>query len=320
MSRPREGFMTESVRNKYLAYAMRTGLVPADADITLRHPDIVPLTAPKDKSKPVQFWQLYSILGERPVLAIVGAFYSKIYENTDPKYTWFREAFSRISGKDHHIATQAAMWLDCFGAGANYHGGEYRLNFHHQHNAMQVMTEDGALRWIEIMEETLDEACERDQNKNFYNNGTTGAAFGALVRHFSGDMEQVWRARAAINTFLGYFMDDYAKKFNFKRYSKKIADVADRKHKLAFGARNPAVGVDGYPLQQQPQQQQETKQNSSSPAVAVAEAVNLMNLSEQQIRSMKASELKAALIRHKIDVSDCLEKDQLIAKALNLCC
>ncbi len=303
--------MTESVRTKFLEYAMRTQLMPADRDVALRHPDFVLLTAPKDAAKPVQFWQLYSLLGERPVVAIVSAFYSKIYDDADPAHSWFRDAFARISGKDHHIATQAAMWLDCFGAGSNYHGGEYRLNFHHQHNAMQVMTQDGALRWIELMEETLDEACNNNKNQA-----------GVLVKHFGGDMEQVWRVRASINTFLGYFMDDYAKKFNFKSYSKARAsnNANNSKHALAFGDRNPAVGVDGYPIETKSSNNRTDSSNSTTTTTTTTVSVNLMNLSEQQIRGMKASELKAALIRHKIDVTDCLEKDQLVEKALRLCC
>jgi hypothetical protein len=42
------------------------------------------------------------------------------------------------------------------GAGAAYHGGEFRLKFHHTHNAFQLMNERGAQRWVKLMVETLD--------------------------------------------------------------------------------------------------------------------------------------------------------------------
>ena len=51
------------------------------------------------------------------------------------------------------------MWLDVMGGGLKYHGAEFRLNFHHQHNAFQLMNEKGAERWIKLMVETLD-ACQ----------------------------------------------------------------------------------------------------------------------------------------------------------------
>jgi hypothetical protein len=125
--------------------------------------------------------------------------------------------------------------------------------------------------------------------------------------------------RASINTFLGYFMDDYAKKFNFKSYSKARANN-NSKHALAFGDRNPGVGVDGYPIETKSSNNKTDSSNSTTTTTTTTVSVNLMNLSEQQIRGMKASELKAALIRYKIDVTDCLEKDQLVEKALRLCC
>ena len=48
------------------------------------------------------------------------------------------------------------MWLDAMGGGLKYHGAEFRLSFHHQHNAFELMNEKGAERWIKLMFETLD--------------------------------------------------------------------------------------------------------------------------------------------------------------------
>jgi len=38
------------------------------------------------------------------------------------------------------------MWIDVMGGGFFYQGGEYRLNFHHTHNAFELMNEKGAQR------------------------------------------------------------------------------------------------------------------------------------------------------------------------------
>ena len=85
------------------------------------------------------------------------------------------------------------MWLDAMGGGLKYHGAEFRLNFHHQHNAFQLMNEKGAERWIKLMVETLD----------------------AYQNYMTRDP----RVRASLNTFLGYFMDKYEQEFGFQTTS-----------------------------------------------------------------------------------------------------
>lgn len=110
------------------------------------------LVADTDTTNPLYFWQLYSLIGHQPIIDIVSDFYTRVYDDTE---TWFRDAFARISGKDHHIATQSAYWIDAFGGGPMYHGGHYRLTFHHTHNAAQAMTAKGAKRWMYHMRGAL---------------------------------------------------------------------------------------------------------------------------------------------------------------------
>jgi len=50
----------------------------------------------------------------------------------------FRDAFVQISGIEHHTATQASYWVDAMGGRRKYHGSDYRLHFHHTHNAEKV--------------------------------------------------------------------------------------------------------------------------------------------------------------------------------------
>lgn len=75
------------------------------------------------------------------------------------------------------------------GGGPQYHGAEFRLNFHHTHNAMELMTAKGAKRWVELMNATLNDP--------------------------DLDLTSDLRVRTAINTFLSYFMAKYAEDFKF---------------------------------------------------------------------------------------------------------
>jgi len=161
---------------------MASKMLPQNAH---RIPEIVSLSASNNTAKPIQFWQLFSVLGQDRIVAIVKNFYELVFDDED----WFRSAFSRIGGVNHHINTQASMWLDVMGAGPAYHGGEYRLSFHHTHNAIQLMNENGAKRWAQLMVAALNGS---------ENQMTTDA-----------------RVRPSINTFLTHFFGKYAIEFNF---------------------------------------------------------------------------------------------------------
>lgn len=176
------GHMTERVRAAYIATAVSKNLLPENAH---RMAAIVSLDAPNDPTQPIQFWQLYSVLGPDRIVAIVRAFYQRVFNDEQ----WFRSVFERVGGVEHHVMTQAAMWVDTMGGGPVYHGGEFRLNFHHQHNALQLLNDKGAARWVHWMVETLNDA--------------------------SLDFTEDPRVRPALNTFLGHFMEKYAADFAF---------------------------------------------------------------------------------------------------------
>ena len=187
--------MTEKIRHAYIAKAIDKKILPSTA---YRMQDIVSLSAPSNSSKPIQFWQLYSVLGQKRIVRIVQNFYRRVYQDKD----WFRMVFARVGDESHHVRTQSAMWLDAMGGGLKYHGAEFRLNFHHQHNAFQLMNEKGAERWIKLMVETLDTS----------------------QKYMTRDP----RVRDSLNTFLGYFMDKYEEEFGFQATS-------------VFGPNNAAV-------------------------------------------------------------------------------
>ena len=192
----RLGYMTEKTQRDYITSAIAKGVLPAGAH---RMPEIVSLTAPSSLSKPIQFWQLYSVLGQDPIVRIVQDFYERVFQDED----WFVSVFARVGGIGHHINTQASMWIDVMGGGPYYHGAEFRLNFHHTHNAMQLMNDKGAQRWSHLMLETLDTCTE--------------------------ELTQDPRVRLSVNTFLSHFMGKYSKDFGFENRS-------------FFGETNPSFG------------------------------------------------------------------------------
>ncbi len=182
----RHGHMSEKIQRDYIAFAIAQDLMPAEAH---RIPEILSLTAPSAKSQPIQFWQLFSVLGQGPIVGIVQSFYERVFADE----AWFKSVFEQVGGVNHHINTQASMWIDVMGGGPYYQGAEYRLNFHHYHNAFALMNDQGAARWSDLMLKTLD-----------------------ATQQLLGDDARV---RTSINTFLSFFMDKYAADFAFENRS-----------------------------------------------------------------------------------------------------
>lgn len=179
------GYMTSKIQRNYIEQAITRKLLPENA---YRIKEIISLSASNNSSKPIQFWQLYSVLGQKNIIKIVKNFYDRVYRD-EP---WFQSVFARVGDSSHHVRTQSAMWFDVMGGGSTYHGAEFRLNFHHKHNAFELMNGKGAERWVKIMVQTLDESEE----------------------YMTGDT----RVRPSINTFLSYFIQKYATEFEFKTY------------------------------------------------------------------------------------------------------
>lgn len=195
----RRGYLTETIRGQYISKAIERGQLPENAR---RMVHILSLEASADATAPIQFWQLFSVLGQDRIVDIVHAFYRRVFVDEE----WFKAAFIKVGGIEHHVNTQASMWIDVMGGGSYYHGGEYRLRFHHTHNAMSLMNDKGAKRWIKLMVETLDDP--------------------------ELDITEDPRVRPAINSFLSHFMDKYAAEFDFSadhtfgRLNEAVANLA----------------------------------------------------------------------------------------------
>ena len=196
------GYLTDSIRQKYINHAIIRQVLPRHAnDIE----DIMSLSAPNDEQMPIQFWQLVSVLGLRRIIVIVKNFYDRVYADEH----WFKSVFEKVASKQRHIKAQSAMWIDAMGGGPYYHGGEYRLSFHHAHNAVELMNNKGAQHWSDLMLQTLNDS--------------------------SIDMTDDPRVRPSINTFLTYFFEKYAAEYGFHS-------------KAAFGVTNPPIRSDDAQL------------------------------------------------------------------------
>ena len=195
------GYLTETTRQIYITKAVASKHLPKDAH---RMPEILSLKASNNMKKPIQFWQLYSVLGQDPIVGIVGGFYRRVF--ADEK--WFQTPFARVGDVNHHIGTQASMWLDVMGGGPYYHGAEYRLNFHHTHNAHMLLDEKGARRWVKLMVQALESS-----------------------QHLMTDDPRV---RLSINTFLAHFFAKYASDFKFKNCENFGESNPPFRHKTNF--------------------------------------------------------------------------------------
>mmetsp|Transcript_15377 Transcript_15377/g.30358 ORF Transcript_15377/g.30358 Transcript_15377/m.30358 type:complete len:252 (-) Transcript_15377:83-838(-) len=174
--------------------------------------------------EPLFFWQLHSILGPKRIEAIVRKFYELVWKGEE----WFKEAFLHTNDLEGHIWTQSAFWIDAMGGGRAYHGGHFRLSFHHS-RVEQAMTRKGAIRWLELMRQALDDS----------------------------DLTSDPRVRECISGFLELHMNKYGEQFEFlaegldykiKPLAEKLPEAdasnqapasppdADKQHKPALAA------------------------------------------------------------------------------------
>mmetsp|Transcript_13567 Transcript_13567/g.32770 ORF Transcript_13567/g.32770 Transcript_13567/m.32770 type:complete len:203 (-) Transcript_13567:262-870(-) len=145
----RKGYSTLPTQQEYLNSVKN----PDEIDLSLN--------ANMDQTKPLYFWQLYSIWGQGPILDICEAFYKSLYsvseENGDDiGDVELKQVFQMLDTMRHHINVQSAYWIDSMGGGRAYHGGLFRLTYHHKNRAgPKVMTADGAKRWMRHMQKAI---------------------------------------------------------------------------------------------------------------------------------------------------------------------
>ncbi|KAL3942570.1 MAG: hypothetical protein SGARI_000224 [Bacillariaceae sp.] len=156
---PREGYNTARAQKEYLDNQNKKECPYQSSRVVDRDSfNEYSLIASNKPNDPLYFWQLYSLLGEQPIVGLVRDFYTRVYDDNDPSNGWFKQAFTQLASKEHHIATQAAYWIDVMGGGRYYPGGDRRLSFHHGMNAHEVMNERGAKLWMKYMRGALESA------------------------------------------------------------------------------------------------------------------------------------------------------------------
>lgn len=139
-----------STRKGYTTVATRQEYLKARPELT----DVIEesLDAELDTSKPLYFWQIYSIWGKHPIVDICAAFYDSIYDDDEDDNAEFRNVFDKLAPKRHHVNTQVAFWVDAMGGGKTYTGGTHRLVYHHKNKAgTRVMNASGAKQWMRHM-------------------------------------------------------------------------------------------------------------------------------------------------------------------------
>jgi len=155
---------------------------------TLENKEITSLIASNDITKPLYFWQLYSILGETYIEDLIRLFYAKLFN--DNKNKWFSDEFIEIGSIEYHVRGQKKFWLDIMGGGEYYTGGEKKLHNYHK-LVKNIMTSEGARVWMKHMNDALNEMT------------------------YTNDL----RVRKCIDVFLNYFMTKYAIEFDFNFFS-----------------------------------------------------------------------------------------------------
>lgn len=185
---PVEGNLTGLIRKEYIKYKINEGKLPNNA---FEIEDITSLVALDDRKKKLYFWQLYSIIGNKPVEDLITTFYSKIFNDNRLENKWFTSEFIEIGSLEYHILGQKNFWLDIMGAGKYYNGNKNKLYNYHK-LVKNIMNTEGANLWMRYMKESIFE----------------------LKNNFENDKRIIY----CLFDFLNYFMIQYSIEFDFNFY------------------------------------------------------------------------------------------------------
>eukprot|EP00934_Nitzschia_sp_Nitz4_P009398 Nitzschia sp. Nitz4//scaffold68_size99682//54977//55618//NITZ4_004568-RA/size99682-processed-gene-0.42-mRNA-1//-1//CDS//3329556605//9388//frame0 len=148
------GFSTKETREEYVDWKLERSPGSTKEEIQASLPES--LEADLDVTKPLYFWQLFSILGKEPIIDIATGFYTRIFDPEVEDDAVFRAAFTNVGAIDMHIKAQSNYWIDSFGGGKVYWGGHSRLGFHHfSKHAEPVMNAGGSKRWLWHMKHVI---------------------------------------------------------------------------------------------------------------------------------------------------------------------
>ena len=148
---PLLGNLTDKIRYEYISTLIIENKLETNS---FENKKITSLIASNNIDDDIYFWQLYSILGEKPIHKLIYTFYTKVFNDNDAP--WFRDEFIESGSINYHVNGQKKFWLDIMGAGPLYTGGELKLNFKHK-LVENIMNFEGAQRWMYHMTLSLKE-------------------------------------------------------------------------------------------------------------------------------------------------------------------
>ena len=145
---PSPGYVNVKNRQDYLLYFHG---VKKEGDGSHKVEDLPTksLEASTNINDQLYFWQLYSLIGDGPIKELLRDFYERIF--SDDEAPWFRDAFVDVRDMEEHIEGQSSYWIDAFGGGKHYPGGNTRVFARHGGNAQDLMNNKGARRWMHHM-------------------------------------------------------------------------------------------------------------------------------------------------------------------------
>ena len=143
------GKVTRKLREDYLKKQLLFGLMTTDK---IKSSSVLSYNANPDQSSELYFWQIYSVIGSDKLEKLIKVFYTRIFN--DDKAPWFRDVFVELGSIDYHVRGQHRFWVNSFAGGLEYKAGLKGLLFHHQ-LAKEIMTKEGAERWLMHMQKTL---------------------------------------------------------------------------------------------------------------------------------------------------------------------
>ena len=186
---PLAGNLTNKIRYEYLdLFIKQNKLLP----IIFENKEITGLYASNDLSKTLYFWQIYSIIGPKPIRKLITVFYTSIFNSTTD--LWFKEEFEDLGPLQHHIDRQSEFWLDVMGGGPLYKANMKKLHMKHK-LVENIMTEKGANKWMYFMINAINTVRE--------------------------DLCVDRRIIPCLIDFLNFFMLKYAHEFDFNFYEFK---------------------------------------------------------------------------------------------------
>ena len=190
---PSTGNLTNKIKNDYINYCTRMKILNLDS---YKDNKVTSLVASNYEDDKIYFWQLYSILGEKPIHMLIENFYNNIFN--DDKNTWFRDEFIETGTINYHVRGQKKFWLDIMGGGPLYTGGELKL--HKKHKLVDnIMNEEGANLWMYHMIRALKQM------------------------NLCGIEDK--RVIKCIHSFLYFFMDKYAVEFDFNYFKNDFSKL-----------------------------------------------------------------------------------------------